>query len=280
MSQVSETKETYEVLGLEYGRMERTSRDFYLRHPDPHEGPRAIAYYLWVIRNEARTIVVDLGFDKRSGEERGRVMLRDPVDALKAVGVDAKTVETVIITHMHYDHVGTVADFPKAEFILQEREVAYCTGKAMRYPACNFSFDVTHVTDVVRANFGGRVRFVDGDADVAPGVSVHLVGGHSGGLQVVRVETAKGPLVVASDAAHFYDTVTEGNPFTIIVNLPEMCAGWERIFELGAEPELVVPGHDPDVSELYPRHPQDDMSVVLSDGPVKETPWQAWKNGT
>lgn len=274
---MSEGTDTYEVLALEYGRMERSSRDFYLRHPDPHEGPRPIAYYLWVLRNERRTIVVDLGFDKRSGEERGRVMLREPLDALGSIGVQPEDVKTVIITHMHYDHAGHAPDFPNAEFILQEKEIAYCTGKAMRYPACNFSFDVEHVTDVVRANFASRVRFVDGDAEVAPGVSVHLIGGHSGGLQVVRVETGKGPLVVASDAAHFYDTVTEGNPFTIIVNLPEMCAGWETIFELGAEPGLVVPGHDPLVSELYAKHRHDEMSVVLSDGPVAETPWEKWK---
>lgn len=106
-----------------------------------------------------------------------------------------------------------------------------------------------------------------------------LTGGHSGGLQVVRVETKDGPMVIASDAAHFYDTLTEQNPFTVIVNLAEMVAGWDRIFELGAETGRVVPGHDPLVAELYPKHPDDDMTLVLSDGPVKETPWEVWKKG-
>jgi glyoxylase-like metal-dependent hydrolase (beta-lactamase superfamily II) len=266
----------YEVYALEYGRMERSSRDFYLHFPDPHEGPRPIAYYLWVIRNAARTIVVDLGFDRRSGGERGRVMLREPLDALAAVGVDPAAVEMVIVTHMHYDHAGHVEAFENAELVLQEREVAYCTGRPMRYPACRRSFDVEHVTGVIRANFQSRVRFANGDAEVAPGVSVHLIGGHSGGLQVVRVETAVGPLVVASDAAHFYDTITTHNPFPIIVNLPEMCAGYERIFELGAKPERVIPGHDPLVSELYPKHPDDPMSVVLTGDLQGEPPFVAW----
>ncbi len=269
----------YEVYALEYGRMKRSSRDFYLRSPDPHEGPREITYYVWLIRNHERTIIVDLGFDRRSGDERGRVMIREPLDAFAALGVEVAEVDTVIITHMHYDHVGNVSEFKNAEFILQEREIAYCTGKPMRYPACNFSFDVEHVTDMIRANFQARVRFVDGDAEVAPGVSVHLVGGHSGGLQFVRVETEVGPLIIASDAAHFYDTVTTGNPFTIIANLPEMMAGHERIFELGAAPERVVPGHDPLVSELFPKYMGDPLTVVLTGEMQGESPFVAWREG-
>ena len=274
---MSEAPETYNVFALEYGRMERSSRDFYLRSPDPHEGPRPIAYYLWVIRNKTRTVVVDLGFDKRSGDARGRVMLREPMEALAAIGVDRQEVKTVIITHMHYDHAGHGPQFPDAEFVIQEREVAYCTGKPMSYPPLRGSFDIEHVSNMIRANFQGRVKFIDGDKEILPGISVHLIGGHSGGLQVVRVETENGPLVLASDAAHFYDTVTQQNPFTIIVNLPEMCAGWDRIFELGAEPGFVIPGHDPLVSELYAKHRNDEMTLVLSDGPLERTPWEKWK---
>jgi glyoxylase-like metal-dependent hydrolase (beta-lactamase superfamily II) len=269
--------ETYEVLALEYARLDRPSREFYLFSPDPHEGPRTIAYYLWVARNEKRTVVVDLGFDRRSGEARGRTLLREPVEALADVGVRVEDVDTVILTHMHYDHAGHGPAFPKAEFIVQEREIAYCTGKAMRYPPLRRAFDIEHVTDMIRANFRSQVKFVDGDREVLPGISVHLVGGHSGGLQVVRVETEAGPLVIASDAAHFYDLLTEQNPFTVIVSLPEMCAGWERMFELGAETERIVPGHDPLVSEIYPKHPDDPMTVILSDPPLKKTPWQVWR---
>lgn len=271
---MSATNETYEVFALKYAHTSRPSREFYLFTPDPHEGPRPISYYLWVIRNAERTVVVDLGFDKRSGEARGRTLLRDPVDALAAIGVDAEAVETVIITHMHFDHAGHGPAFPNATFIVQEREIAYCTGKYMGYRPLQRPFDIEHVTDMIRANFKSRVKFVDGDKEVLPGISVHLVGGHSGGLQAVRVQTRDGPLVLASDVAHFYDLVMEEIPFTVIVSLPEMVEGWERIFELGAAPERVVPGHDPLVSELYPKHPDDDMTVILSDPPLKQTPWQ------
>ncbi len=264
--------ETYEVLALEYARSRRHSRTFYM-FPDPHDGPRPITYYLWVVRNANRTIVVDLGFGPEAAARRERELIRHPTEALKAVGVEAGSVRHVIITHMHYDHAGTVPFFPKAEFVLQEREVAYATGRPMRYKAARAAFDVDDVVEVVRANFGSRVRFVHGEAEVAPGVSVHLIGGHSGGLQVVRVMTDDGPLVLASDAAHFYDTVTLQNPHPIIANMAETCAGYERIFELGARPERVIPGHDPLVADIYPPHEVDPRSFVLTGAPRRPVPW-------
>lgn len=262
----------YEVLALKYAETIRPSRDFYISQ-DPHDGPLPISYFLWVVRNEERTIVIDTGFEEAAAAARGRNLLRHPVAALKAVGIEAPEVETVILTHLHYDHAGTARSFPNAEFIIQEREVSFATGKAMRFPPCRMPFDVENVIDVVRANFSSRVRFVDGDREVAPGVWVHLIGGHSTGLQVVRVDTAVGPLVLASDAVHFYDNITLANPFPIVACLPDMCAGHERIFELGAERHRVVPGHDPLVESIFPRLGDDDMAFDLTGDLLQDVPW-------
>ena len=262
----------YEVLALKYAETIRPSRDFYISQ-DPHDGPLPISYFLWVVRNDERTIVIDTGFEEAAAAARGRNLLRHPVAALKAVGIEAPEVETVILTHLHYDHAGTARSFPNAEFIVQEREVSFATGKAMRYPPCRMPFDVENVIDVLRANFRSRVRFVDGDTEVAPGVWVHLIGGHSTGLQVVRVDSAVGPLVLASDAVHFYDNITLANPFPIVACLPDMCAGHERIFELGAERHRVVPGHDPLVESILPRLGDDDMAFDLTGDLLRDVPW-------
>ena len=63
-----------------------------------------------------------------------------------------------------------------------------CFG-GLRHP-----FSVEHVTLMVRHVFNERVTFHSDDGKVAPGVTLHRVGGHSDGLQVVRVETARGPV--------------------------------------------------------------------------------------
>ena len=105
----------------------------------------------------------------------------------------------------------------------------------------------------VEALYADSVVFQDGDGEVAPGVSVHRVGGHSDGLQVVRVQTARGPVVLASDAMHFYANALSGNPFPIIYDLGAMAAGWRAAKKLaGGDDSRVIPGHDPDVRRRFP----------------------------
>jgi glyoxylase-like metal-dependent hydrolase (beta-lactamase superfamily II) len=70
---------------------------------------------------------------------------------------------------------------------------------------------------------------------------------------VVRVETARGPVVLASDASHYYANMHRRSPFPILYNLGDMCVGWETVARLAGHPDRIIPGHDPIVSEIYPR---------------------------
>ena len=109
-----------------------------------------------------------------------------------------------MVTHLHYDHVGNFELFPAATLHLQEREMHYATGRYMCQECFRGAFEVEDVVGMVRQVYAGRVRFHDGDAELFPGVSLHLIGGHTMGLQVVRVATRRGWVVLASDASHFY----------------------------------------------------------------------------
>ncbi|MEV5300990.1 MBL fold metallo-hydrolase [Amycolatopsis methanolica] len=114
--------------------------------------------------------------------------------------------DLVVLTHLHYDHAGTVADFPGARYLVQRGELAYWTGSwAKRIRREHWLLD----EDALAHVRGDRLSEVDGDAEVLPGLSVHLVGGHTAGTQIVRVATAAGPVVVASDASHFYENLDD-----------------------------------------------------------------------
>jgi glyoxylase-like metal-dependent hydrolase (beta-lactamase superfamily II) len=244
--------EVYEVLALKYGEMlDRKRADNFIM-ADNHDAPGPIDYVVWVIRNAARTIVVDTGFDQTEAAKRGRKVLRHPREALSMVGIDAATVTDVVVTHLHYDHAGTLDSFPAAQFHLQAAEMAYATGPCMCYPHLQKPFTADHICQMIQRVYSGRVIFHDGDAEIAPGITVHKIGGHSRGLQSVRVATASGPLVLASDAAHYYENFEHGRPFPIVADMEDVLKGYATLKRLAGDVRRVVPGHDPLVCTYYP----------------------------
>ncbi|MBV9459380.1 MAG: N-acyl homoserine lactonase family protein, partial [Bradyrhizobium sp.] len=219
---------------------------------DPHDGPMPMDYFVWVARGGGKTFVIDTGFNAEVSARRQRTFLRCPVDSLRLLAIDPDTVEDVILTHLHYDHVGNFDRFPKARFHLQERELTYATGRYMRYPRLSHSFEVEDVCGIVRLNYASRVMFYDGDAELAPGLTVHAVGGHSAGLQFVRVKTRRGFVLLASDVTHFYENMASQRPFTTAFHIGEMLEGFDRLLQLAPSESHIVPGHDPLVMKLYP----------------------------
>src|SRR6195256_2485923 len=244
----------YEIYALRYATMSpRTPHLNYLL-PDPHETTaQDLDYFVWLIRGQGRDILVDTGFNAEEASSRSRKLTLNPVDALARFGVNADDIRDVVVTHLHYDHAGNLDRFPNARFHLQDREMSYATGRCMCTGVLRHPFSVEHVTLMVRHVYRERVTFHSGDGEIAPGVTVHRVGGHSDGLQVVRVETERGPVVLASDAAHYYANLHKRSPFPIVYNVGDMATGWEPVERLAGHPDRFIPGHDPIVTEIYPR---------------------------
>ncbi|MEM7270535.1 MAG: N-acyl homoserine lactonase family protein [Pseudomonadota bacterium] len=242
----------WEIYALRYAQhLNRPRSDNFIFEEDPHsDGP--LDFFIWVVKNDTQTILVDTGFEAEEAARRGRAVDRDPVEALAALDIDASTLETVIVTHLHFDHAGGLDRYPAAKFHLQETEMAYATGPCMCHAALQRPFTVEHVVEMVRHVYSGRVIFHDGDAEVAPGVTVHRIGGHSRGLQAVRVETADGPVCLASDASHLYENFEKGKLFPIVADVEDMLHGFTTIRRLAGGEERVIPGHDPLVTKLYP----------------------------
>ena len=241
----------WEVYAVRYAHHHRMARENFLGG-DIHDGPMPIDYFVWAVRCEGRVFVIDTGFDEAMAAKRGRTIVHNVGAGLKAIGIDPAQVEDVLITHMHYDHCGNHALFPKARYHLQDREMAFSTGHCMCHPHLQFPFDEEDVVAMVRRVFHGRVIFHDGDEEIAPGLSLHRVGGHSMGLQMVRVNTRRGWIVLASDATHFYANIERGLAYPIVYNVGDVLEGYKRAYALASSPGHVVPGHDPLVLERYP----------------------------
>ena len=218
---------------------------------DPHDTPMPMDYFVWAVVSDDHTWVVDTGFGQEDADRRKRRLLRSATEGLALTGVDAVTAPSVILTHLHYDHVGGFDQFPNARFHLQDREMAFATGRHMTTHTQAHSFTSGHVAEMVMAVHDRRVDFHDGDAELAPGLSVHLLGGHTDGLQVVRVYRRSGWLVLASDATHYHENMNASRPFPIVFDVDAMVAGYDRLRELAGRDGTIVPGHDPMVFERH-----------------------------
>ena len=242
----------WNVFAAKYAeRNSRTRSDSFLDDDHP-TAPHGMDYFVWVLDNGTQKILIDTGYDEREATRRGRPILRDPTLAIEPLGLHGNDIETVIITHLHYDHAGGLDRFPNATFHMQEAEMIFATGPCMCHAETRAPFTADHVCEMVQNVFQGRVAFHNEVSQVAPGVTVHKVGGHSNGLQVVRVMTPSGPMCLASDAAHYYENFQTGKLFPIVHDREAMIKGFSEIVSLAGSENRVIPGHDPLVTERFP----------------------------
>ena len=241
----------WEVHAIKYAdRNARTRGDSFI-FDDNHDAPHAMDYYMWLLRRGDRVILVDTGYDHEEATARGRPIRLDPREALAPLGLRPEDITEVIVTHLHYDHAGGLALFPNAHLHLQAAEMAFATGPCMCHDTLRAPFTAGHICEAVTRLYRGKLTFHDGDAEIADGVTVHCFGGHSRGLQAVRVRTEAGAMVLASDAAHFYENIWARKPFPIVVDLQDMLDGFSRLEQLASRPALIIPGHDPLVREHF-----------------------------
>ncbi|MFM0500416.1 N-acyl homoserine lactonase family protein [Paraburkholderia caffeinilytica] len=252
----------YEIYAIRYATHDRPRSSNFLQR-DPHdEGSMPMDYYVWLLRSGKRLILVDTGFNAETAARRSRRLLCCPIEALSVFGIDAAQITDVIVTHLHYDHAGNLDKLPNARFHIQDAEVSFATGRCMCFGALRHAYEIDDVLDLVRYVYADRVVFHAGDDSLEPGIELLRIGGHTAGLQSVRVNTERGWVVLASDASHYYENMQSARPFPIIYNLGDMLEGYRKLDAAADSPEHIVPGHDPDVLRRYPAWPNELTAIA------------------
>jgi glyoxylase-like metal-dependent hydrolase (beta-lactamase superfamily II) len=218
-------------------------------------------YYLWAIKQKDEIIIIDTGTGVTLAEKKKLKNYVNPVDMLARIGANESNVKKVIITHIHFDHVGGVEMFPKAfpnaKYHVQKKEFDFWIKNpiAKKRPFVGIT-DEDGNKRLADLSESGRVVLVDGDKNVMPGIDLIFAPAHTVGLQAVAVNTEKGKALLASDCAHIARSFKEDIPSCLITDMVAWLKTYERLRAMTSL-DLIFPGHDTLMLTNYPKVAED-----------------------
>jgi N-acyl homoserine lactone hydrolase len=206
---------------------------------------------MWVIAGPEENILVDLGPPDPDQVLAGRGFSmqrppeQHPLAALKNAGIDPKSINTIIMTHLHWDHAWGFDLFENARFVIQKREVDYAASPLPCHRSLYYEDSIGKPQFV---DYRDRITVIDGDAEIAPGVRAIFLPGHTPGFQGIAVATQKGCVLIAGDAVGLYECM-ETVPYVpsgLYNDLSEYYRSLDTIHRMA---DIVLPGHDARVFE-------------------------------
>jgi glyoxylase-like metal-dependent hydrolase (beta-lactamase superfamily II) len=218
-----------------------------------------IAMTIWLVRGGGHNILVDSGFYRPQFFQQFKIAgFIKPSDAIAQSGITPalkpEDITDIIITHMHWDHADGMDLFPNARIWLQRDEYTYYTGPAWQEKGNHGGIDSDDVLATVKLNLAGRVGLVNGDAQqIFPGITCYTGGKHTFQSQFVGVNTKAGTVILASDNMYLYENLEKHVPIAQTFDADSNLRAQDRMKQLAASPQLIIPGHDPLVFDRFPK---------------------------
>jgi glyoxylase-like metal-dependent hydrolase (beta-lactamase superfamily II) len=209
---------------------------------------------VWFIDGEDSCMLIDTGLG--DCEEIMRLQYQYGIDyiarkskeqeilnGLAAKGLKPEDIDVVVLTHLHFDHIGNTELFTNARFIVQRSEIPMLISppKFATFYYREWSHKITDISD--------RLIPIDGNLKFSKHLELIRVGGHSPGQMAILAETAKGRVCIASDFLYNYSNLRHEWPIGPVWNMDEWISNLRFI---KGEADIILPNHDYELYQLYP----------------------------
>ena len=245
----------YEIYALKIGEIEVDSSTIFYQ---TDIGKKTVkAFYFLCLKKEHYTILIDTGISPDEAAIRGIESRSSREELLRSIDVRPSDVDVIILTHMHSDHFAEPEIYPNSIFYLQRKEFQFWNEEIQRfhnilYPPFSKDRPVADIGSIQKLNSQKRVRFLDGDNEIYPGISSVWCGAHTPGSQMITVKTEKGNVLCCSDFIDSYRNWDEQIPVGVLTSLVEWLKGIGRIEQMRLPRESIIPGHDPQLMRTFP----------------------------
>ena len=213
---------------------------------------RKVASLVFYLKNEKNKVIVDASFISVEKAEQmfGLPCTKDEdmVDSLARYGVDPDEIDTVIFTHLHWDHIENADLFTKAQFYCQRDEISW----AISSPHWEGAYQRDSSSHLVKVS--SRLKALPGSCVLTDGLSLIKLGGHTPGSQAVMVETDAGKVAICGDNVFLYENIHDNIPVGLYHSLRE-CESC--LYLLRSQSDIILPSHDLQVIDRYAREVKD-----------------------
>ncbi|MBI2877753.1 MAG: N-acyl homoserine lactonase family protein [Candidatus Tectomicrobia bacterium] len=246
----------YEIYALKYAETREMPAFLFFLYGNPPfaaDQPKVpVAFYLWLIKGPKERILFDAGMTPEAAKRFNLSNYTNPQEMLAHLKLKPEQIDRVVVSHGHFDHLNGITLFPKARILVQKAfyDAVVAGPKYAFYRQMGFPSQPEDAEALKRSKAQGRLRLMEGDTVIAPGIRALRVDGHFPGHSILVVNTAKGPVVLTSDAVYLYENLEKDWPIGLIMtDLDDVMRGMARVRRLGG---VMVPGHDPKIMEKFP----------------------------
>lgn len=212
----------------------------------PPDAKLDLPFAMCVAKSAKHVVVLDAGYvNPELGKAFNATGWTEYATLLGEIGIRPDEVDFVTISHLHFDHAGGTSRFPKAQFIIQQRELEYAASQLPHNESAKAAYQADDVLALVKLNWEGRVLVADGDVEaVVPGVDVYLTPGHTAGTMTTCLDTVKGRVCYSSDAVYTYRNIDENIPLGLALDSAQAVTSFQKV-RTALRGGKLIPGHEP-----------------------------------